>query len=241
MTVDFFKFPHTPHLKWLGAGVPRDDKVMSPPEADALLQRCVVVEEKVDGTNLGFSTDAHGGIRVQNRGNWVRQGGHPQFDALWGWLALRQAALVDALGDNLILFGEWCLAVHSVQYDSLPDWFLGFDVYDRRKRAFWSVPRRDKLLRSVGLAGVQKLASGLFSVHELEALLSRASAVGGRSVEGIYIRADEGDWLKDRAKIVRAEFTQAIEEHWSKRRMERNRVALQQDKPWQNKEPSGRR
>jgi hypothetical protein len=24
----FFKFPHTPHLLWLGPGTPRDDKVL---------------------------------------------------------------------------------------------------------------------------------------------------------------------------------------------------------------------
>ncbi len=228
MTKDFVKFPHTPHLKWLGAGVPRDDKVMTPPEVADLLCGNVVVEEKVDGTNLGLSTDPTGGMRVQNRGHWVRRGGHPQFDVFWGWLATRQVELADALGEDLILFGEWCLAVHSVQYDRLPDWFLGFDVYDRRKQAFWSVQRRDNLLRSVRLAGVPKLASGHFSVDKLENLMNRTSEVGSQTIEGIYIRRDQGPWLKGRAKMVRSEFTQAIGDHWSKRRMERNRLRLQQ-------------
>ena len=51
---DFFRFPHTPHLAWLGQGAPRDDKVLTPAEARALLTDAVVVEEKLDGANLGF-------------------------------------------------------------------------------------------------------------------------------------------------------------------------------------------
>ncbi|MGV3590570.1 MAG: DNA ligase, partial [Gammaproteobacteria bacterium] len=27
---EFFRFPHTPHIAWLGAGMPRDDKVLAP-------------------------------------------------------------------------------------------------------------------------------------------------------------------------------------------------------------------
>ena len=34
---DFFRFPHTPHIAWLAEGEPRDDKVLSQAEAQALL------------------------------------------------------------------------------------------------------------------------------------------------------------------------------------------------------------
>src|SRR5690606_2076140 len=49
---EFFRFPQTPHLAWLGEGQPRDDKVLTPDEVDALLAGEVVVEEKVDGANI---------------------------------------------------------------------------------------------------------------------------------------------------------------------------------------------
>ena len=68
MTVGFFRFPHTPHLAWLGEGVPRDDKVLSPPEVAVLLGADVVVEEKLDGANLGISLSPEGEVRAQNRG-----------------------------------------------------------------------------------------------------------------------------------------------------------------------------
>ena len=49
--MSFFRFPHTPHLAWLGPGQPRDDKVLSPIETRAFLTGDVVVEEKVDGAS----------------------------------------------------------------------------------------------------------------------------------------------------------------------------------------------
>ena len=68
---EFFRFPHTPHLAWLGAGVPRDDKVLPEESVRALLAQDVVVEEKVDGANLGFSVDGEGALQAQNRGSYL--------------------------------------------------------------------------------------------------------------------------------------------------------------------------
>jgi hypothetical protein len=55
---DFFRFPHTPHLAWLGPGVPRDDKVLAPAEAQALLAGEVVVEETPGLRLRGFPRPA---------------------------------------------------------------------------------------------------------------------------------------------------------------------------------------
>ena len=65
----FFRFPRTPHLAWLGDALPRDDKLLSASEARALLAEDVAVEEKLDGANLGISVGADGKLRAQNRGN----------------------------------------------------------------------------------------------------------------------------------------------------------------------------
>jgi hypothetical protein len=60
--MDFYRFPHTPHLSWLGEGTPRDDKVLPPTEAKALLAGEVVVEEKRDGANPGLSLGSDEGV-----------------------------------------------------------------------------------------------------------------------------------------------------------------------------------
>src|SRR6185312_9818856 len=111
---EFFRFPHTPHLAWLGEGTPRDDKVLSPAEARELLADDVVVEEKLDGANLGISVDPAGGLRLQNRGQHLVPPFGGQFSRATGWLAQHAHALSSTLGPDLILFGEWCAARHSV-------------------------------------------------------------------------------------------------------------------------------
>ena len=221
----FFRFPHTPHLAWLGEGSPRADKVLSPHQARAFLDHELVVEEKIDGANLGLSTDEDGELLAQNRGSWLSpEAAHPQFRSLWSWLAPRRQALVDALWPDLVLFGEWCAAVHSVRYDALPDWFLGFDVYDRGAGRFWSSHRRDELLRQLGLHPVPRVGQGRFTLDDLTAMMT-SSRVGGAPMEGLYLRQESDDWLERRAKLVRAEFVQTIDAHWSRGPMERNRLA----------------
>lgn len=223
---DFFRFPHTPHLAWLGPGQPRDDKVLPPSEVNALLAGEVVVEEKVDGANLGFSTTETGELRVQNRGRYLdREHVHPQFRPLWSWLPARESELLDALWPNLILFGEWCYAVHSVPYDRLPDWFLGFDVHDRETGTFWDAARRDALLAELRLPPVPRLARGRFSMDDLVRMAAGRSRVGGSAMEGIVVRKESGGFTTARAKLVRAEFAQAIEEHWSRGPLRRNELA----------------
>ena len=219
----FVKFPHTPHLAWLAAGQPRGDKVLSPEAAAQFLDGDLVVEEKVDGANLGFSM-LHGRVVAQSRGEYVRRPAHPQFGPLWSWLARQQAAMLESLGENLVLFGEWCYAVHSVHYAALPDWFVGFDVYDRRVRRFWSAARRNELLQRIGLFSVPELGRGRYRIRDLKLLLSAGTSRFGGLIEGLYLRQENDGWLGHRAKLVRAEFLQSINEHWSSRPIERNHV-----------------
>lgn len=224
--MNFFRFPHTPHLAWLGKDHPRDDKVLSPLEVEALLAGEVVVEEKVDGANVGFSVAEDGVLRVQNRGSYLdRTHASPQFRPLWPWVDARQAVLVDAVRPDGVLFGEWCYAVHSVEYTELPDWFLGFDVCDNAAGRFWDTSRRDQLLRTARLRSVPLIARGRFGIKELEQFLSSTSAVGQGPIEGLVIRQESGGFTTARAKLVRPEFAQAIDEHWSRRPLRRNELA----------------
>jgi RNA ligase len=219
----FLKFPHTPHLAWLSPGQSRSDKVLAPAEATQFLNGDVVVEEKVDGANVGFSV-LNGSVVVQSRGEYIRRPAHSQFSPLWPWLAHREAALTEALDNDLVLFGEWCYAVHSVRYNSLPDWFLGFDVYDRRVRRFWSAARRNELLQRIGLLSVPELGRGHYRIRELKLLLSGEPSRFGGPIEGLYLRQENDGWLDHRAKLVRAEFVQAVGEHWSNRPIEKNHL-----------------
>jgi ATP-dependent RNA circularization protein (DNA/RNA ligase family) len=232
MNKDFFRFPHTPHLAWLGEGNPRDDKVLSNHEVTELLAAEVVVEEKLDGANLGISLADDGRLRMQNRGQYLHAPFRGQFSRLSSWLALHQELLISHLECGLILFGEWCAARHSVEYVSLPDWFLVFDVYDREAGKFWCSLRRNALAKNLGMKVVPCLFEGRTSTIELKQMLAlRNSAFTPGSMEGLVVRCEDRDWLIRRAKLVSPGFTQAIAEHWSSRSIEWNRLAKSHSLP----------
>ena len=225
MSADFFRFPHTPHLAWLGEGSPRGDKVLLPQEVTALLAGDVVVEEKLDGANMGLSLAPDGGLRVQNRGQYLVEPYAGQFARLPAWLAQHNESLRSVLKPNLILFGEWCAARHSLAYAALPDWFLLFDVYDRTADRFWSTPRRNELASSAGLVTVPKVFYGKVTVITLKKLITdTASHYRTGVLEGVVIRRESINWCEARAKLVRPDFTQAIDTHWRKRALEWNRI-----------------
>lgn len=222
---DFFRFPHTPHLAWLGEGSPRDDKVLSKQDTASLLAHDVVVEEKIDGANIGISVGPEGKLRVQNRGQYLAAPYAGQFARLSSWLPRLEDDLIKSLSDNLILFGEWCAARHSLDYSKLADWFLAFDVYDRREGRFWSTSRRDVLANRHSVQTVPKIYSGPARLAELERLvLEKPSQFRSGTLEGIVIRQESSEWLESRAKLVHPNFTQAITEHWSRRGLHWNHL-----------------
>jgi ATP-dependent RNA circularization protein (DNA/RNA ligase family) len=211
---DFFKFPSTPHLALLSGVEVRDDKVMLDIERHDFLQQELIVEEKVDGANLGISFDSEGNIRAQNRGAYLHLPGTGQWKKLADWLSPRTDILFEKLTDCYILFGEWCYAQHSVYYDRLPDWFIGFDIYDKNNDRFLSSVRRDRTFLDISISQVPKIDRGRFTFIELKKLLSR-SQLSSKPAEGLYLRIDQGDWLVQRAKLVRPAFIQSVGQHWS--------------------------
>lgn len=226
MKDDFFKYPTTPHLVTLAGVNIRGDKVLSESERDEFLQHDLVVEEKVDGANLGISFDSEGNIRAQNRGAYLHLPGSGQWKKLKEWLAPRTDILFENLTDRYILFGEWCYAQHSVFYDRLPDWFLGFDIYDKLSCHFLSSSRRDDLCKKMRIAQVPVIVCGRFIFPELVKLLSQ-SKLTDQPAEGLYLRFDQGEWLAQRAKLVRPAFIQSVEQHWSRSAIKPNRLRLE--------------
>lgn len=223
---DFFRFPSTLHLAWLSqSAVPREDKVLSALDAIAFLTGDVVVEEKIDGANIGLSLTEDGALRVQNRGQYLKAPYVGQFARLPEWLTQHEGGICDRLGASHILFGEWCAARHTIGYDRLPDWFVLFDVYDRGKDRFWSSARRNAFASAAGLAIVPTLLRGRTNLTELEQLLELSSSrYGAEPMEGLIVRRENTSWCESRAKLVRPNFIQVLKEHWSRRRITWNRV-----------------
>lgn len=225
---DFFKYPRTPHL--FGSSGTDDDKHMG--EAESLrfvADGSLIVEEKIDGTNVGIHFRADGAMSLQCRGHLITEGMHPQYDLFKQWAAAKLPALEDRLRDRFILFGEWAYARHSVHYRRLPHYFFEFDVYDKEAGAFLGLDRRAGLLEGSGIRTVPVLHRGAADRERLSALIgpSRFDArfedpttgqVDGR-MEGLYLRTEAGGVVTGRAKFVRPEFVEKVKQsdHWQSR------------------------
>jgi atypical dual specificity phosphatase len=148
----------------------------------------VVVEEKIDGANLGISLatdrfDAEGrpAFRFQKRAHYISSASEPQYKGLDAWAHTNRRALRRMLRCPLrcgapraapgqrILFGEWCARVHSKVYSRLPSKFVVFDLFDsalrRGRGGFVAVAVRDALLRAV--RGADGFGSRLFRIRTI--------------------------------------------------------------------------
>lgn len=225
MKNDFYKFPSTPHLAVPGNNIRvRDDKVLLELERQEFLRHKLVIEEKVDGANLGISFDESGKIRLQNRGAHLNPPFPGQWKKLAEWLKPKELLFFEKFSDRYILFGEWCYARHSVFYNRLPDWFLGFDIFDKIESKFLSCPRRNSFFLNLGINKVPEIKQAYVTNLEAVSELLSISCFGSEPAEGLYLRLDKGDWLESRAKLVRPEFIQSIKQHWSQVSIKTNQL-----------------
>lgn len=164
---ELFKFPRTKHLFDAGGqGVSRDDLIMDAGEESlfytrrgAQLPATVIIEEKVDGANLGISIGLDMKLSVQNRSHYVNSKTHKQFSCLDRWLDDHSAALFEVLEPGRhVLFGEWLYAKHSIYYTQLPGYFMAFDIFDKHESKFYSTRMRNEKLESTGIPVVREIA-----------------------------------------------------------------------------------
>ena len=221
-----YKFPRTKHLLNLG-GATRDDLVLTVEQSRSFLNIPIQVEEKVDGANMGISIEKDTNkVLVQNRSHYINSKYHKQFEKLDNWISKHMDDLFTVLEPGRhILFGEWLYAKHSIHYTNLDDLFIVFDIFDKYHNKFYSRQKLHQTLQSTSLSIVPLLHNNhtFTSLTELKGLIQTNSRFYNGAIEGLYIRVDEGDWLKHRAKIVRNDFISG-NEHWSKGILTKNEI-----------------
>jgi hypothetical protein len=232
---EFVKYPRTPHL--FGSRGTDDDKHLG--QADSrrfLADRSLIVEEKLDGTNVGIHFDSDGQMALQCRGHLITEGMHPQYDLFKQWAAVKRPILEKTLEDRFVLFGEWVYARHSVHYRRLPHYFFEFDIYDKPSGVFLSLERRLAFLEGTGLRTVPVLHAGALDRERLTALIGPSrfdsefhNPLTKRTdnlMEGLYLRTEAQGVVTGRAKYVRPEFAEKVRqsEHWQHQAMTPNRL-----------------
>ena len=254
------KYPRTVHLFNSGGTATTPDDLVLEDLSNFVSVVCqkgvgAVIEEKIDGANLGIRQCPHSGeILVQNRSHFISQGDHAQFSRIPEWIAEHKDDLLSILqGGNRILYGEWVVARHSIPYQSLPGWFVAFDLYDKETGNFLSRRRFHSALKGSQIPVVPILhkcwsfdASKGFSDSrtknaslrkELLSLLESKSCFrnDGGTVEGIVLRVDDprAMWMETKYKVVRPDFVRGCQGiHWSSRPIEKQTVDFEFSKSY---------
>ena len=189
-----------------------------------LLAGEVIVEEKMDGANVGIIRHSKG-FALQKRGSLVGPSVHEQFDYFYNWANGQKYENIMGVPKRTLIYGELLYAVHSVYYDSLPDYVLVFDVYQNGK--WMDYDRRSDFCAEHGFHMVPLVTRGSFLKDEIRSLVPNRSAYGDFA-EGIVVKryAKHGYF---RAKVVKPEFIKVIEEsdeHWSQRTVTKNKLGV---------------
>lgn len=220
------KYNRTMHLPWSLGGT-SDDKIA--PSVDTLLNRLIVITEKIDGSNTSLE---HDGCYARTHASVPT---HASFDGL----KVLHATVKYQIPEGLQLFGEWCYAKHSIGYDQLPGYFLLFNIRDNLEdrnngdQMWFGWDDVEAWAQRIEVPTVPVLFKGTFtSENELKnltkSLMLEPSCCGGER-EGVVVRvasafADE-EFADCVMKCVRANHVQTTE-HWKDQKITKNKLKI---------------
>lgn len=196
------EFPRTPHLPYQATNLDDTDIVASVDSASVVFAQDTYVDEKVDGANLRvcfFEDHFYVGNRRTpfGKGRLPKNPSGLQFKPLWNWLH-ENKKLFEVLntvppfgdGEPATVYAEWLWMAHGMKYDSLPSYFMAFDVYDSTERQFLHPIRAKLALEGSGFVMPRRLYEGPVSSYaQLTALMDRRSGYSSKeNQEGIYVK-----------------------------------------------------
>lgn len=192
------KYARTYHLP-LSPGATSDDKIMD--SLNGLRDRMLIITEKMDGEN---TTIHAGGSHARSPDSRY----HPSRD----WLKAFAAGISHRLSPGERIVGENVFARHSIAYDALPSYFLGFAWIVEGVVRSWS----DTLDRFValGVTPVPTLHHGPYRDGLFEQI---AGSLDAERQEGFVARVEdsflETEMPSRMGKYVRAGHVQS-DTHW---------------------------
>jgi hypothetical protein len=193
------KYGRTFHLP-ISPGATSDDKIMT--SLEGLAVDDLVITEKMDGEN---TTLHRGGSHARS----LDSRGHPSRD----WLKAFAAGITPQLAEGERIVGENLYARHSVGYDALPAWFLGFAwiLGEEVQPSDLTLMRFEEL----GITPVPLLWRGAYRPGLFETI---AAGLDTARQEGFVVRVaasfPEAEMPRRLGKYVRAGHVQS-ERHWT--------------------------
>ena len=202
-----YKYPKTMHLPW-SPGLQNDDRLIE--SLQGFEDRIVTVTEKMDGENATLYRDHYHARSLDSRH-------HPSRD----WVKAFHSQIKRDIPEGWRVCGENMYAVHSVKYQDLESYFLGFSVWnDKNECLSWGDTL--EFFEMIGVTPVSVLYQGLWAedmIHDI------AENVDHNRQEGFVVRIYDSfhfdDFKKYVAKWVRKGHVQT-DEHWMSKPVEPN-------------------
>lgn len=162
------KYPRTPHLSW-SPGVTKDDTHLQ--DFTVFEGKEVVITEKMDGENTTIYRDAIHARSLDSRN-------HPSR----AWVKALQGEIGYRIPKGWRVCGENLYAKHSIDYRTLPSYFLAFSVWDEANFCL-SWDKTKAFLLSLGLVTPKVIYQGIGSQKLLQGL-----TVNTETQEGYVVR-----------------------------------------------------
>lgn len=199
MFVEYVKYPRTYHLPW-SEGVTDDDRVIK--DLSSFVGQRVIVTRKMDGENFtGYRAYTHA-RSVDGRHHYTRD-----------WAKNHWMARSYELPEGWRVCAENLYAVHSIKYNDLPSYLLGFSIWDEQNTCL-SWDETVEWFTLLDMPVVPVLYDGVFDEAAIRALWKKDDAA---THEGYVVRRADafafGDFRKNVAKFVRANHV-ATTKHW---------------------------
>lgn len=225
------RFPKTPYLN--GSFVrSRSDKIVSKAETQELVGKNVLIQEKIDGSLVGFSFSKSGESIIQNKNYVIDINSNNYYKKLADWHLLNESDLLNVCEDKYILFGEWMFWEHTVKYNSLPSYFISFDIYDKNNKKFLSTQKQKEILKDTKIKSNPVIFEGELESIECLNKYKLKSQFGDNNMEGIYVRVDDENYNIKRYKYVDKNFSERINEHWKTKLLKPNSSDNLYEKNW---------
>lgn len=189
----YVKYPRTYHLPW-SPGATNDDKIME--NTNNFTGKKVIVSEKMDGENTTIYNDHIHARSIDSKDHISRT-----------WVKNFWAQIKHNIPEDYRICGENLYAKHSIYYDNLDSYFLGFSVWENNICLSWK--ETIEWLELLNIIPVPILYFGIYD----EELIKKINNIREGYVVRLANAFNYSEFHKCVGKFVRANHV-TTDEHW---------------------------
>lgn len=196
---NFVKYPRTNHLPW-SPGMNKDDRLIL--SMDAFEGKRVIATVKMDGENTTMYNN-HIHARSVDSGNHLSRN---YVKRIW-------SNIMGDIPEGWRVCGENLYAQHSIRYEELPSYFMGFSIWNSLNCCL-SWDETQEWFQLLGIHSVPVLYDGIYDEKRIKELWNEKNR---ETQEGYVLRTADGFPQKDFkncvAKFVRKNHVNS-DSHW---------------------------